>query len=357
MTGPRTVCRASTIRSLRARRRRTSRWWLRRSAGRPTSTPWVSPRRPPVGGRSRPRSAFRSPADGLSLAPSVGFRLVVPAAPSNTKPVLTLPDPLTVEADTTGGWTSNFSVSATDAEDDPEPAVTCLPAPGAVVPLGSTTISCSAMDSAGATASGSFAVTVRDTTAPSLSGMPSDRSVVTADAGGAVVTFGAPSARDVVDGSPWVGCAPASGSTFAVGTTTVTCTATDASGNHSSASFSVAVTLLRLGAIFDEPVGDARVVPVSNGRTVPVKFRLTRNGEELRSGEVWLWAADCDGAGAARAVRAEWQNGRWMAHLETTDAPTGCATITVRSGGLVYGGFQLQAEATPVKAKGKSKGG
>jgi hypothetical protein len=119
----------------------------------------------------------------------------------------------------------------------------------------------------------------------------------------------------------------------------------------------VSVTLLQLGAIFDEPVGDARVVPVSNARTVPVKFRLTRNGEELRSGEVWLWAADCDGSGAARMVPAEWQNGRWMAHLDTTDAPTGCATITVRSGGLVYGGFQLQAEATPVKAKGKPKGG
>jgi hypothetical protein len=96
---------------------------------------------------------------------------------------------------------------------------------------------------------------------------------------------------------------------------------------------------------------------VANGRTVPVKMRLTRNGEELRSGEVWLWAADCDGSGAARIVRAEWQAGRWMAHLDTTDAPTGCATITVRSGGLTYGGFQLQAEATPVKAKGKSKGG
>ena len=298
----------------------------------------------------------RSPSDGLSLATSVGFRLSVPATPVNTPPVLTLPDPFTVEADTTGGWIPAFSASATDAEDDPEPGVTCSPS-GPVLPIGSTTISCSATDSAGATTSGSFAVTVRDTTAPSLSGMPSDRSLLTTDPSGAVVTWSPPSATDIADGSPTVGCEPASGSTFGVGTTSVTCTATDASGNHSSASFSVSVTLLQLGAIFDEPVGDARVVPVSNARTVPVKFRLTRNGEELRSGEVWLWAADCDGSGAARMVPAEWQNGRWMAHLDTTDAPTGCATITVRSGGLVYGGFQLQAEATPVKAKGKSKGG
>ena len=314
---------------------------------------------PPFGGQTYQYSMGfgRSPSDGLSLATSVGFRLSVPAAPVNTPPVLSLPDPFTVEADVSGGWKAVFSASATDAQDDPEPGVSCAPSLGAVLPVGSTTISCSTTDSAGATASGSFAVTVRDTTAPSLSGMPSDRSVVTASPGGAAVTWSAPSATDIADGSPTVDCAPSSGSTFPVGTTAVTCTATDASGNHSSASFSVSVALLRLGAIFDEPVGDARVVPVANGRTVPVKFRLTRNGEELRSGEVWLWAADCDGSGAARMVRAEWQNGRWMAHLDTTDAPTGCATITVRSGGLVYGGLQLQAEATPVKAKGKSKGG
>jgi hypothetical protein len=314
---------------------------------------------PPLGGQTYQYSLGygRSPSDGLSLATSVGFRVAVPAAPANTPPVLSLPTAMIVEADTTAGWTAAFSASASDAEDDPDPTVGCTLASGAVLPVGSTTISCSATDSAGATASGSFAVTVRDTTAPSLSGMPSDRSVVTADPGGAAVTWSAPSADDVADASPSIGCSPASGSTFPVGTTTVTCTATDASGNHASASFAVSVALLQLSAQFDEPVGSARIVPVANGRTVPVKMRLTRNGEELRSGEVWLWAADCDGSGAARIVRAEWQAGRWMAHLDTTDAPTGCATITVRSGGLTYGGFQLQAEATPVKAKGKSKGG
>jgi hypothetical protein len=314
---------------------------------------------PPVGGQTYQYSLGfgRSPSDGLSLATSVGFRVAVPATPVNTPPVLSLPDPFTVEADMTGGWKAAYDVSATDAQDDPDPSVTCSPVLGKVIPVGPATISCSATDSAGATTSGSFAVTVRDTTAPSLSGMPSDRSVTTTDPGGAAVTWADPSANDIVDDSPYVGCSPASGSTFAVGTTTVTCTATDDRGNHSSLSFSVSVTLLRLGAIFDEPVGDARVIRVENGRTVPVKVRLTRNGEELQAGEVWLWTANCDGSGAARMVRADWQSGRWMAHLDTTDAPTGCATITVRSGGLVYGGFQLQAEATPVKAKGKSKGG
>jgi hypothetical protein len=57
---------------------------------------------------------------------------------------------------------------------------------------------------------------------------------------GAVVTFNA-TAEDVVDGSVEVTCTPPSGSTFPIGTTTVTCTATDGSGNSSSATFDVIV--------------------------------------------------------------------------------------------------------------------
>jgi hypothetical protein len=41
-------------------------------------------------------------------------------------------------------------------------------------------------------------------------------------------------------------CSPASGSTFPVGTTTVTCTATDASGNTATCSFTVSVFDIRL---------------------------------------------------------------------------------------------------------------
>ena len=41
--------------------------------------------------------------------------------------------------------------------------------------------------------------------------------------------------------APTVSCSKTSGSTFPIGTTTVTCTATDASGNTSSKSFTVTV--------------------------------------------------------------------------------------------------------------------
>ena len=58
--------------------------------------------------------------------------------------------------------------------------------------------------------------------------------------GGARVTYEA-TATDAVDPDPSLHCAPPSGSTFPIGTTTVTCTATDDAGNVSEASFDVVV--------------------------------------------------------------------------------------------------------------------
>ena len=57
---------------------------------------------------------------------------------------------------------------------------------------------------------------------------------------GAAVTYTA-TANDNVDGSVPVSCTPASGSMFAIGTTTVNCSATDAHGNSATGSFSVTV--------------------------------------------------------------------------------------------------------------------
>ena len=78
---------------------------------------------------------------------------------------LTVPADQTVEGDTTGGWVAAYAgVSATDAEDDPDPTPICSPAAGEVLPLGTTTVACSVTDSGGRSDSGSFDVTVVDTT-------------------------------------------------------------------------------------------------------------------------------------------------------------------------------------------------
>ena len=59
-----------------------------------------------------------------------------------------------------------------------------------------------------------------------------------------VVTYTPPTGTDEQGGVAGVACLPASGSTFAVGTTTVTCTATDAVGHTASGSFAVIVSAI-----------------------------------------------------------------------------------------------------------------
>ncbi len=78
-----------------------------------------------------------------------------------------------------------------------------------------------------------------DVTAPVLA-IPADVVVDAVSRGGATVTF-AVSASDDVDPAPTVRCDPTSGSTFAIGLTTVRCVATDASGNTADGSLTVRV--------------------------------------------------------------------------------------------------------------------
>ena len=66
--------------------------------------------------------------------------------------------------------------------------VTCTPASGSTFPLGATTVSCSATDKAGNTATGTFAVTVQDKTPPVVT-VPADMTVDATGPSGAVVTF------------------------------------------------------------------------------------------------------------------------------------------------------------------------
>jgi hypothetical protein len=168
-----------------------------------------------------------------------------------TAPVVTCPADMTVEATGPSGAVATFTATATDLV-DPAPTVVCVPASGSTFPLGETTVTCTATDATGNHSQGTFKVTVRDTTAPVLT-CPADIKVMAAAGDlGKVVTFDVP-ATDIVDSSPTVTCAPPSGSTFALGSTTVVCSATDDSGNRSECSFKVAVILF---GDFDE---DCRV--------------------------------------------------------------------------------------------------
>jgi HYR domain len=116
---------------------------------------------------------------------------------------------------------------------DASPRLDCAPASASTFPLGTTTVSCTATDAAGNTTPGTLTVTVRDTTPPTLA---PHLDVIAAQQSqqGAVVQYALPVADDAADPSPAVACNPPAGSTFPLGITTVTCSATDAAGLTSS---------------------------------------------------------------------------------------------------------------------------
>jgi hypothetical protein len=290
-------------------------------------------------------------------ATSINFSLRVTA---NTPPTITVPASFTAEADSTAGWTSSWTVSAADAEDDTDPLPSCTPAAGTVLPLGVTTVECTATDSAGSSAKDHFDVTVVDSTAPTLSGTPSDISVTTSDTGGRTVSFTDPTATDTVDPSPHVGCAPESGSLFPVGTTPVTCTASDASGNESTGSFRVTVRYVAprvATAVWLEPVASSASTFVANrGRTLPVKVQLFVNGSQASSGDARLQLTPC-GGGTASELPLVWSGGRWSVSVDTSSLTDSCTTVTATINGLVAGSFTLELrDGDAAKAHPKKNG-
>jgi len=169
---------------------------------------------------------------GLSNSASVTVKIDL------TAPTLTLPSP-TAEASGPSGARVPYDASASDSLSGLD-TFSCTSPSGSTFPIAATAVSCSATDKAGNAATGTFTLTVQDKTAPVVT-VPADIAVNATGPAGAVVTFTA-SALDAVDGSSTPACTPSSGSTFILGSTTVTCSVTDKAGNVGSASFNVTVT-------------------------------------------------------------------------------------------------------------------
>jgi uncharacterized repeat protein (TIGR01451 family) len=70
---------------------------------------------------------------------------------------------------------------------------------------------------------------------------PTNQAALATSASGAVVTFPTPTVANSCRSPVTVKCQPASGSTFPVGDTPITCTVTDAFGNSSACQFTVSV--------------------------------------------------------------------------------------------------------------------
>ncbi|MFN0123741.1 MAG: HYR domain-containing protein [Blastocatellia bacterium] len=159
------------------------------------------------------------------------------------KPVITgVPANVNAEADTLGGKIVNFvPPTASDIVSGNVIVQTSGAPAGNKFPVGVTNVNFSATDGAGNNQTASFTVTITDTTKPVMSGIPANQTVEATSGAGAVVSYTLPTATDIVDGAVTVTTDKPSGSTFAIGTTTVNFSAKDARNNTTTASFSVTV--------------------------------------------------------------------------------------------------------------------
>jgi hypothetical protein len=158
-------------------------------------------------------------------------------------PVITLPGNVVEAASEPGQRDAlvKYVVSATDADTlGRDIDVVCAPPSGSRFTIGDTTVRCSATDADSNTTTGSFVVRVNDNEKPSIVS-PGNQTVGSIRPGIDPVNFRAATATDN-SGSVTVVCDPPPGSALPTRTTTVTCTATDPSGNVATASFTVTTT-------------------------------------------------------------------------------------------------------------------
>ncbi len=228
--------------------------------------------------------AFRTTFTGNPSLGRDGFVAKISSAPLNRPPVANAGPDQTVECASHMGSTVTLNGSASSDPDGDTLTFQWKDSAGNVigttasvnvtVSLGTHAFTLTVDDGKGGTASATTHVTVRDTTPPTLTLSTNTLTAVlpTASATGATVNLsGIASATDICDPAPVVSNnAPA---TFAVGTTIVTFTATDASGNSSQKNLSVQVVYNFLG--YFTPVLNSGASIFKSGRTVPVKFQLT----------------------------------------------------------------------------------
>ena len=227
---------------------------------------------PPSGGTFKLRTTYL----GNTYYTTSSDLDTITVTPSNTPPVLTVPaSPVNAEATSPAGANVAYAVSATDAEDDPDPTPSCDAASGSLFPIGNTTVNCSVTDTGGMSDSDSFTVHVEDTTDPSamISTTEADNGAgwynAASNDGDAGLTIDV-STSDLVgvtslactDNGDDVGPLDPDGDSFVVGdgSHAISCTASDGAGNSSgdSANFDVDQTA---------PTISAAVTPDADGTT------------------------------------------------------------------------------------------
>lgn len=214
-----------------------------------------------------------SATDDRNRTASAAFQVFVSEPVNRDLPVLELPLDITVQATDSSGAAVTYHATASDADRRPL-EITCAPESGSLFPVGTTTVNCSATDDQDRTVTGSFTVTVTapaDATPPVLT-LPANVTVEAETANGTAVTFAA-GAHDAQDGALPVTCTPASGSTFPLGTTTVTCSATNSRNATATGTFEVRVVDTTPPAIISITATPNRLWPV-NRRMINVNVSV-----------------------------------------------------------------------------------
>lgn len=211
------------------------------------------------------------------------FTLSVPLrGPEDTmQPIITAPGDVTREA--TAPLTGLYLGAITATDDTDRLPVVSSDAPVRFL-VGTTVVTWTATDDSGNTATDTQTVTVTDTTPPVLSNLPLSRTVTTQlqnwlnkDMAG---WLGMPVATDIADPNVHVSIHPGSTIRFNLGSTNVTYTATDNSGN--TASHSIVITVVRVPIAKFAPVSDDFESP---DRWVLHVFQPDRYGIEV-DGEI-----------------------------------------------------------------------
>jgi hypothetical protein len=232
-------------------------------------------------------------AAGNSDATSFYVTVGQPSPPSFTS----VPDSQQVQATGPNGATViyNPAPAAQDAFGQALPVI-CTPASGSTLPLGQTKVTCTATDANGLSASVQFTETVVDTLAPAFTFIPGPVLTVEATSNkGAVVSYQTPTVADLVDPLPTMKCDKASGQTYPIGNTIVSCTAADHSGNSTTQTFTISVA-------------DTTAPAVT--LTKPVTGAIYRRGQKLAAN----YTCSDGGSGVSSCVG-------------TSSGPSGTATV------------------------------
>jgi hypothetical protein len=248
-----------------------------------------------------------------------GFTITV----NDTQPPAINACPSPIITSTAAGQCSRVVTFATPTATDncAVSSVVCSPSSGSSFPKGTTTVTCTATDTGGRTASCSFTVTVNDTELPLVT-CPPNKTVTATSSNGANVTYAAPTASDNCPGVTAT-CAPASGSLFPVGSTAVTCTATDASNNTRTCQFTVTV----------EPVScvPGIITGLQTAVTInPASVTVTWNADNCATGYVIKRKTGRRKPTGGYTIIAQLPPGQ-TSFIDTTVAPDRCYQYRVRA--------------------------